>query len=226
MNPPPTVKSTAIWTAHPAASTLEKPSQLSPASVNAQWQPLLQHWLPALHPDFQPGWSRITWNKDFLVYDIVLTRINAKNSARRMNEYTYDLGDVCEVFVEAEGSDRYLELHITPENQRLQLHWPQGGLDKLRAGQAKLEEFMVASPDWVRTSTHVTPDYWTTQAIIPTGILGLPSSPLSTRTALTTAVCSYDYTAKTKPTHSSTAFFKALSFHRRPEWHNLVLASS
>jgi len=195
--------------------------------VDADWQPLAQHWLTdGTEPDFQPGWARISWNKNFLLYEAVLIGANARNSAQKLNEYTYDLGDVCEIFIEAKDGSHYLELHVTPENQRLQLHWPFDGLAQVRAGQAKLEAFMVADPDWVRTSTHVAPGYWAVQAMIPVEILGLPPSPLTPRTKLATTVCRYDYTARKKPTLSATACFPAPSFHRRADWHSLALLPS
>ena len=227
MNSPSSSPARATWTARPASASPEKVSQLTPARVDGQWTPLVQHWVKGgTEPAFQPGWARISWNQDSLVYDIVLTGAGARNSATRTNELTYDLGDVCEVFVEAQGGNHYLELHITPENQRLQLHWPLGGLDKVRAKQAKLDEFMVSNPDWVRTTTQVGSDYWAAQAVVPAALLGLPGNTLTAKTGLNTAVCRYDYTAQKKPTLSSTAAFQELFFHRRAEWHNLVLLPS
>jgi hypothetical protein len=50
----------------------------------------------------------------------------------RRNEETWKTGDVVELFLQNDGSPDYYEFHLTPENQRLQLHFPDAAA--LRSG--------------------------------------------------------------------------------------------
>ncbi|MBL9214041.1 MAG: hypothetical protein JNG83_01055 [Opitutaceae bacterium] len=218
--PPPALAS--VWRARPVAGPLFDASRLSPASVDASWQPLVQGWRPdGPEPGFHPGWARVGWHGSFLRYDAVFVGAGAGNRARRLNERTWELGDICEVFLQVSGQPLYLELHITPENQRLQLLWPPDGLERFRRGEAPLANFQIDLGDWVRSAVHVAPDYWVAQALIPANVLGLPL--FSAQLALDTTVCRYDYSGRPEPVYSATAPLTEPSYHRRHEWQRLVL---
>lgn len=190
---------------------------------NGEWRPLRQAWLPAPPPpDVNPGWVRARWSPDALWFDAHFTGRGARNRAARLNDRTWEMGDICEVFLLAAEARTYLELHVTPENHRLQLKWPFGGLDRFRAGIARLEEFTVEDPAWIESHTEVGADGWTARLRIPAGVLGLPS--FTPNQALRAAVCRYDCTLGNEPRLSSTAPLTEPNYHRLAEWETLVLA--
>jgi hypothetical protein len=121
---------------------------------------------------FQSGWARVSWSAMQLCWEAVFLTGRASNRARRLNERTWELGDVCEVFVQEEGADHYFELHVTPENQRLQLRFDPHGIERLRSGIDPLDSFLLPQADWVESSTHQGPGYWSTRVLLPAARFG------------------------------------------------------
>lgn len=198
------------------------PTGLTPLAVDQSWQPLIQAWrADGLESGFHPGWARINWDKGGLWFDAILLGSQPRNRALRINENTWELGDVCEVFIQMAGSSNYLQIHVTPENQRLQLLWPADGLERVRDKTASLEKFMISQTDWVQSTTRLGPGFWVAQVMIPAARLGLEA--LTTSQSFQTAVCRYDYAIVTTPVLSSTAPLELPSFHRHHEWQQLVL---
>lgn len=212
-----------FWDALPA---IVRPAGHQPWTLpapDAGWKPLRQHWLPGGASDgFQPGWAHVAWTPAQLTYDIVLAGRTFSNAARRLNELTWELGDVCEIFADLADEGPYIEIHITPENHRLQLRFPPDGIAEVRAGRRALDEFMVNAPDWVHTEVHRDDHRLHIRAVIPASALGL--SRFSPDTPLRTAVCRYDYgPPPSPPVLSSTAALSAPAFHQRNEWSPLRL---
>jgi len=208
----------------PDASAL--PPVAAPVASDMAWHPLHQHWLGD-EPDrlFQPGWARVRWTPSALIYDLVFAGTGQRNRARRLNEQTWDLGDVGEIFLQVEGRTDYLEVHVTPENQRLQLRFPAGGIAAVRAGRARLEDFMIADPAWVASSVTATATDLRLRVTLPLAALGLGGTPLHPGLRFRTAVCRYDYAQRpADPVLSSTAALSAAAFHQPAEWSLLHLA--
>lgn len=208
----------------PDASAL--PPVAAPVAGDMAWHPLRQHWLGD-EPDrlFQPGWTRVRWTPSALIYDLVFAGANQRNRARRLNEPTWDLGDVGEIFLQAEGRTDYLEIHVTPENRRLQLHFPADGIAAVRAGRARLGDFMIADPAWVASTVTSFESDIRIRVIVPAAILGAGGRPLSAGLRFRTAVCRYDYGPRpADPILSSTAALSAPAFHQPSEWSLLQLA--
>lgn len=195
----------------------------TPEEVDETWQPLGQSWAP--EASFAPrAWAQVRWCEDFLQYDVVLTGRAARNRARRLNERTWELGEVCEIFLKLSGRPDYLEVHVTPENHRLQLLFPIGAIEHVRAGWSRLDDYLVSYPEWVESATLVEADFWAVRVRIPA--LRLRLSQFGPQQALQTAVCRYDCTSGPEPVLSSTAAFRELSFHRVADWTPLVLTAS
>ena len=212
------------WLAAYLPSRQAEPAPLSPLSVDARWVPLRQAWLPGGNEQgFNPGLARIHWNDTELSYDVIMLGSRPANRARRLNERTWELGDVCEVFVQAVGAESYVELHVTPENQRLQLLWPAGGLARFRNNAAPLEDFAIAQTDWVKTGTHIGPGFWVAHAVIPLTCFGLTS--LTPASGFRTAVCRYDCDPCGTTFLSTTAPLRAADYHCTADWQYLVLRS-
>ena len=216
-----------LWTASPQPDHIEpgpalSPLSLSPSSINRHWQPLIQSWhTGATDPDFQPGWAQIRWDETGLHYDALFMGAGARNSARHLNEKTWELGDVGEIFVETGTSPTYLELHVTPENSRLQLHWTADGLTRVRNKAATLEDFMIGQHDWVQSRAKVGPNFWAFQVSVPAARFGL--ARLHAGQLLRTAVCRYHYQKCGRPALSSPALRPSPFFHHREGWHPLLL---
>ena len=83
-----------------------------------------------------------------------------------------------EVFLEEAGAGRSLELHRTPENQRLQLLFRHGDIERFRASEASLESFLVDDPHWVASETEIGAGFWAMRTILPASIFG--GGPLAT----------------------------------------------
>lgn len=210
--------SPAAWPVLPA------PTELSalpvPPVAGKTWRPLRQHWQRGA-PVPRPGWARIFWRADGLVFEWVFLGAPAGNRARRLNEPTWELGDVGEAFVQVAGRADYGEFHVTPENQRLQLCWPAGGLAELRSGAATLERFTLGSGAGLTSSAVVREDHWAARLSVPAQVLGLDQ--LGPETILRAAVCRYDCGPGATALNSSTAPLRELSFHRQAEWDLLTL---
>lgn len=210
-----------VWTALPLSTQGEPEVAVSAASIDRNWFPLGQRWnTGAPDPGFQPGWTRIRWDEGGLHYDAVFMGAGARNSARQLNERTWELGDVGEVFVQAGGGPAYLEVHVTPENSRLQLLWSADGIARVRSKAAALGEFMIGQPDWVQSQAHVASEFWTFRMTVPAARFGL--SRLHAGQLLRTAVCRYHHQAG-QPVLSSTAPLPIPFFHHREGWHSLLL---
>ena len=219
---PPTVPS--VWRARRAAVP-RLTTAPAPEFPGADWMPLRQAWRTG-GPEgaFQPGWARVSWQESALCYEVLFAGAHPRNRARQLNEPTWELGDVCEVFLQGPDDQTYVELHVTPENQRLQLRWPPGGLARVRSGELPIQQFQVDTPDCIQSEVRVGPAAWAVQAVLPARQLGL--RPFTTGMRLRTAVCRYDCGDKPEPVLSSTAGLREPSYHRWQEWHKLVLVDS
>lgn len=84
-----------------------------------------QPWFERPEAELKPGrvWLGVQ-GEDLLVY-AALEDDQPANRATRWNEPTWTTGDVIEFFFQAEGRENYHEFHVTPENQRLQLSFPE-----------------------------------------------------------------------------------------------------
>ena len=185
------------------------------------WRALRQAWRAGPpEPDFRPGRVRAIWDEDGLEFEIVFSGKGARNRARHLNEPTWELGDVAEVFLARRGRPGYLEIHVTPENRRLQLRWPSGGVARLRAGRAQLGEFTFGVGS-VGSATRRSHRGWAVWVRIDRDLLG--PEPLAAGDRFAAAVCRYDRGDRPVPVCSSTADLRAADFHRRREWHQLRL---
>ncbi|HTM96069.1 MAG TPA: hypothetical protein VL100_09675 [Croceibacterium sp.] len=130
---------------------------------------------------------------------------------------------MCEIFLYDIAAGFYIELHITPENQRLQLRLPLGAIEAVRQGKARVEDFMVDDPNWAHTTVECAADSFAVRALIPARNF-TKDGALSPSAQLKTAVCRYDYRgAGPEPILSSSAALRAPSFHAPEAWTALVL---
>jgi hypothetical protein len=204
---------------------LEPPHDPAPAVGDIGWKPLLRHQRAdgVQTGTFNPGWSRIGWTDSALIFDFWFATTRARNRARRLNERTHELGDVGEIFLQCVGAKHYIEIHVTPENQRLQLAWSDERVDLVRKGKATLEEFVVSDPSWVESITEIAPSYWSARTIVPVAHVLPGGQPFNRATELLACVCRYDTSDGPVPVLSSTADFQGQRFHHRAAWHRVEL---
>ncbi len=193
----------------------------TPEALGPDWRPLEQAWREQPEKDFNAGWAHLRWYPGGLLVEGLFHGAHQTNAARRLNERTWELGSVFEFFLRADGCEHYLELHVTPENQRLQLLWPEGGLEAFRAGRAALADFLVNDPAWVTSETRVARDHWAVRLEIPFHCIGL--APSATLPAMYAAVCRYDL-ATGREVLSSTARLPAPNYHLQAHWSRLQFA--
>lgn len=185
--------------------------------------PLRQAWHrgPAASP-FRSGWFLLRWNAAGMIVDSVFASPRPRNAARTLNEHTWELGEVTETFLEEDGADTYAEVHVTPENQRLQLRFPHGGIDALRAGKQRLESFLISDPAWVESQTWIRPGFWAARLLLPPSFF----SPgfLRAGSVFRGTFCRYDCADAGEPVLSATAPLAEPSYHRRQDWQTFRLS--
>jgi len=220
--PNPAPQFAAVWPARPLVAPVASVPVASPADIGPEWQELGQAWRPEPEAGLNPGWARIRWNATGLLFESVFLQRRPANRARSLNEHTWEMGDTSEFFLQEARTGNYIELHVTPENQRLQLLWPLDGLKCYRAGTAALAEFLVADPDWVHSSATVAADHWTARTFVSFTRLRLRDgeAPSGWRTT----VCRYDRSHGPELL-SSTARLAEPNYHRHAEWAELLLLS-
>lgn len=197
-------------------------SAISPADVAIGWMPLRQAWRHGSSEErFQRGWARLRWSPEAFCIETVFCGRRPANRATRLNERTWELGEIAEAFLEEVGAGRYLELHVTPENQRLQLLFRHADIERFSAGEASLESFLVVDPLWVASETAIGEGFWAMRAILPAGIFG--RGPLTPGRRFTGTFCRYDCDHPASPVLSATAPLMEPSFHRRADWDEFQL---
>lgn len=182
--------------------------------------PLKQSW-SLRSVSFQPATASVSWTPRALHYDIVCHAPAPRNLAGRLNAATWELGDVVEIFLRRRGEPEYLEIHVTPENQRLQLAWLPGEIARLRSGSSAMAEFLIDDPRWVNSESLLAGGRWTIHVALPARCLQL--SAFSCSQEFDTAVCRYDCEGDNGSQCSSTADLPELDFHHPEHWHRLIL---
>lgn len=169
---------------------------------------LAQSWRPHTEPLFRPGLVRLAWQPAFLLVVADLVDEEVLTGATADNQRMWELGDVFEMFVKAEGRDDYVELHATPNGRRLHLRFPGA---------------RAADPAAFHAEASIAPDGWRVTARIPAGVAGLDCYRAGL--ALRASFCRYDAGTGTPPVLSSTSPHPVPSFHRPDEWPRIVLAA-
>ncbi|MCC5844384.1 MAG: hypothetical protein JJU05_09050 [Verrucomicrobia bacterium] len=144
------------------------------------------------------------------------------NPVTEFNQRAFTEGDVFEIFLQVEGAEEYYEFHVSPTNQKFQLHF-----QRKREGEG-LEAFdaaLIEEP--IESEVRLFPEAkrWEVYARIPLSRIGVGDAgdrPL----VLKGSFCRYDYTRSPEGGTAlelySTSPHKKLSFHRRQEWCGLI----
>jgi len=134
------------------------------------------------------------------------------NLANGHNQPTWELGDAFEVFAQRPGEPGYIEVHVTPENYRLHLRFPdERAIGRVRSGEKRHADYFddpdrLVSYAWVHRQENV----WRALLRLP-----LVVSPGQTWRL---SFCRYDATRGAEPVAASTSPHAVADFHRPFEW--------
>jgi hypothetical protein len=178
-----------------------------------------QSWRPSLQRDFQPGAVRAGWREQTLWVLAEMRDLDIYNEATQLNDITYALGDVFEMFLQCGRQKHYFELHITPENQRLQIRFD-GEPHKLKEKDLPFIE----QRDLFFSRTGVWPErqFWCVLAGVPAAVVE-GEDCFSPGNSWRFSFGRYDYTrGHRQPVLSCTSALSIPDFHHRAEWGTLL----
>ncbi|HEX4349240.1 MAG TPA: carbohydrate-binding family 9-like protein [Verrucomicrobiae bacterium] len=181
-----------------------------------------QAWLPKPESDFRPATVRTGWRENSLCVFAELEDVDIFTHATAHNQRMWESGDVFEIFLQPAGSPSYVELHVTPNNLRLQLSFPD--TVTLRRAQAENVFDRLILPDGAfRSHTWLDPENgeWYVHAEIPPALVcGDDHLPAGGKWRF--SFSRYDYShGRHEPVISSTSPHTRPDFHRREEWGTL-----
>jgi hypothetical protein len=178
-----------------------------------------QAWLVEEAAGFSPAVVRLGWRDNALLVFAELTDADIFSDVTGLNQRTWELGDVFEMFVGTAERERYVEFHVTPNNQRLQLRYPDAGAAKWARATGKSGEFLVPGQAFhSRTWIEAGMGQWRVYAEIPAGAVCGSEESIEGR-QWRFSFGRYDYTRGVKePVISCTSPLTAPDFHRRHEW--------
>jgi len=178
-----------------------------------------QAWLDEQAASFLPAQVRMGWRGNSLLIFAELADSDIYNDATGLNQRAWELGDVFEIFLQPAEEEGYVEFQVTPQNQRLQMRYADGGaLARVRETNS-LDEVLVAddifySMTWIdRRECR----WYVLAEVAANSVFGLDGSIEGTDWRFSFA--RYDYTRGAKePVISSTSPHAEPDFHHRHEW--------
>jgi hypothetical protein len=177
-----------------------------------------QSWLETPHPDFQPGSVRVGWRDRTLWVFAEMRDLDIYNEATQLNDPVYVMGDVFEMFLQCGRQKHYFELHVSPDNHRMQIRFD----GNPRQFTAETLPF-IEQHDLFFSRTEVCPEqeYWHVLAGIPAHVVE-GEDCFSPGNSWRFSFGRYDYTrGHQAPVISSTSAHTIADFHQREEWGTL-----
>lgn len=184
-----------------------------------------QPWRDKQERGFRKGTVRLGWRGDRLLVFADLSDRDIVTRAKKRNDPMWSLGDVFEVFAGVHGNPAYIEYHTAPNGLELHLFWPNADALGKAKGPGGLKKFSLVDKKSL-SLVRQTPKGWQVYAEIP--VASLVVAGKSVPKNLEGQVWDlnfgrYDYTLdlETKIL-SSTSPLTVASYHRRPEWRQIV----
>ena len=187
-----------------------------------------QSWLTQHESDFRPATVWAFQTDSFLGVYARLQDEDIGNSARTENMRTWETGDVLEIFLRPQPGLRYLEFHVTPENQRLQLSFESEAYARARPDSigkhpVRWLEGIGLPAGSFESEALVRTEYkeWRVLARIPLALFGRADGIPAGEQWLV-SFCRYDYTrGRNLPVLSTTSSHAEADFHDNAGWHPL-----
>ena len=178
-----------------------------------------QAWLVEPEPDFTPASVRVGWRGDVLLVFAELEDADIVTRATGLNQRMWELGDTFEIFLQPADAPGYVEFHVTPNNQRLQLRFADAAAFQRARASGSIAECLVPGEAF-RSSAWVRPESrrWYVYAEIPAASVCGSSRPLA-GSRWRFSFSRYDAAQGCgQPVISSSSPHAAPGFHRREEW--------
>jgi hypothetical protein len=178
-----------------------------------------QAWLKEPEIGFEPGVVRTGWRKDSLLIFAELTDVDIFSEANSIDYLLWEAGEVFEMFLRPLNQPAYVEFHVTPRNQRLQLRFADSSMVQ-RVRKSKSVESVLIRGEAFQSLTWVRPQIqqWFVYAEIPASSVCSLEYPLA-GSQWQFSFSRYDYTrGRKEPVISSTSPHAAPDFHRQHEW--------
>lgn len=197
---------------------IEDWNEIEAAFAKAATCEMRQSWRKNLEAHFEPAVVRTAWTPEVLwVYAEICDR-DIFNAATRLNQDTFLLGDVFEIFLRPLPGPEYFELHVTPDNHHLQLRFKQ------RPGPP-LSDALIGDENFFRSRARVEieANRWRVLAEIPAR--NLIARPIKAGDEWRFSFCRYDYTrGQSSPVLSSTSRYRRVDFHDEADWGTLIFS--
>jgi hypothetical protein len=180
---------------------------------------LQQTWLSQPQIHFAPATVRTGWRNDSLLVFAELSDVDIFNAAATHNERTWELGDTFEIFLKPSRQDAYVELHVTPNNHRLQLRYASAGVAARVRRTGSFDEALLPheafySLTWIDDRQ----GRWSVYAEIPS-LMVCDSKNCLENAQWRFSFGRYDYTrGNREPVISSSSPHTKPDFHRPDEW--------
>jgi len=188
------------------------PNGVLPAGLSAPIR-MQQGWLETPQPGFLPAEIRIGWTPSRLVVRAEIPDRDIFTLATGPNQKMWELGDVFEIFLQAEDRSDYVELHVTPPNFRLQLH-----IESLGKPATLLDDGVFSSHVKVDAANQ----RWIVYAEVPANLVS-GREHICPGESWRFSFSRYDASRDgTPPILSSTSPHQAVNFHRIPEWGKII----
>ena len=186
-----------------------------------------QSWLSKHEGWFRPATVRIGWQNEDLLVLAEMDGNDVFSLATALNQKTWELGDAFEIFLRPVQQSAYLEFHVTPNNQRLQLRFPDA--EAVRGAKLSgdfqpffLDGNVIESSSWVRPEEH----RWIAFARIPATAVCDSPQPLAGQKWFF-SFCRYNYRRDSEaPILSSSSPHQEADFHCQSAWRMMNFAGS
>jgi hypothetical protein len=180
---------------------------------------LRQTWRHKEEASFAPANVRIGWRGESLLVFAELEDEDIFTGATGHNQRFWELGDTFEMFLRPVEQEAYFELHVSPNNQRLQLRFAGAAIaERLRKAGA-VEEALVWG-EIFHSKTWVQPEKrrWLVFAEVPAKSV-CEKGPTLNGARWQFSFSRYDCArGRKKPVISSTSAHAKPDFHRQNEW--------
>lgn len=172
-------------------------------------------------PGFSAGAVRIVWCPETLLVRADLRDGEVFTRATGDSQYFWEMGDVFEIFLEADGAGYYTEMHVAPGNHRMHMRIRPEDCLSMKAGMLTPADLMVRPPEF-ESRCEVVPGGWVVEAVVPVDAVQ-PGGKISGDSRWRASFCRYDAGSDGRvPVRSSTSFHQGkINFHARGDWRTL-----